>query len=262
MAFNDCQLVEDQALSRIIFLLVAGMCIVASAPSEAQVSLCADCHFANPQADPDPNHLQDWDRSAHGRNQVGCEGCHEGNAATAESFLAHQGVLTSRNPSSPVHRTNLPRTCGACHTGAFVAFQKSRHHELLGQGSGDGPTCSTCHGSVGADLLSPRRLEQQCSSCHGADGVYPQPDVALQGRLLLEEVTLVRELLRQSAGLIERVEDPTRRQQLEYDYEQAQVPLTEAVQAAHAFVFDQMKERLTTARERSIVLLNDLANPN
>jgi hypothetical protein len=40
------------------------------------------------------------------------------------------------------------------------------------------------------------------------------------------------------------------------------VPLTEAVQAAHAFVFDQMKERLTTARERSIVLLNDLANPN
>lgn len=248
-------------MSRFMFLLLLGLCVIVSAPSEAQVSRCADCHFANPQADPDPDHLQDWDRSEHGRNRVGCEGCHKGNAATTESFLAHQGVLNSRNPSSPVHRNNLPRTCGACHTGAYVAFQKSRHHGLLSEGSTDGPTCSTCHGSVGADLLSPRRLEKQCDSCHGPDGVYPQPEVALQGRRLLEEVALVRELLRQATGLIERVEDPTRRQNLEEDYQQAQVPLTEAVQAAHAFVFDQMKERLTTARERSIALLNELANP-
>jgi hypothetical protein len=248
-------------LSRIMFLLILGLCTLASAPGEAQESRCADCHFANPQADPDPNHLQDWDRSPHGRQRVGCEGCHKGNAATTESFLAHQGVLTSRNPSSPVHRNNLPRTCGACHTGAFVAFQKSRHYELLGEGSGDGPSCSTCHGSVGAELLSPRRLQQQCETCHAADGDFPQPDVAFQGRLLLEEAALVRELLRQATGLIERVEDQTRQRVLEDAYQQAQVPLTEAVQAGHAFVFDQMKERLTTARERSIVLLNELANP-
>ncbi len=244
-----------------MFLLVLGLCTFAGASSEAQESRCADCHFANPQADPDPNHLQDWDRSPHGRNRVGCDGCHKGNAATTESFLAHQGVLTSRNPSSPVHRNNLPRTCGACHTGAFVAFQKSRHLGLLGEGNADGPTCSTCHGSVGAELLSPRRLETQCESCHGADDVFPLPEVAFQGRLLLEEVVLVRELLGQATGLIARVEDDTRKREFEEALQQAEVPLTEAVQAAHAFVFDQMKERLTTARERSIVLLNALANP-
>lgn len=248
-------------MSRLLLLLIFGLLTIASTPAEAQESRCADCHFANPQADPYPSHLQDWERSAHGRNRVGCEGCHGGNPETTESFLAHQEVLNSRNPSSPVHRTNLPRTCGACHTGPFVAFQRSRHYELLTEGSRDVPSCTTCHGSVAAELLSPRRLEQQCDSCHGADEEFPQPEVAFQGRLLLEEAMLVRELLRQSEELIERVRDESRQRELEEDLRQAQVPLTEAVQAAHAFVFDQMRERLTTARERSIALLNELANP-
>lgn len=248
-------------LSKITFLLILGFWLVASAPSDAQQSRCADCHFANPQADPDPDHLLDWERSPHGRQRVGCESCHKGNAATTESFLAHQGILTSRNPSSPVHRNNLPRTCGACHTGAFVAFQRSRHFELLGEGRGEGPSCSTCHGSVAADLLSPRRLQTQCQKCHGQDGEFPQPEVSFQGRLLLEEAALVRELLRQASELISRVDDDARRARFEQAHQQAQVPLTEAVQAAHAFVFDQMKERLTTSRERSIALLNELANP-
>lgn len=246
---------------RFAISLMFAFFIFAASSSEAQQSRCADCHFANPQADPDPDHLHDWERSPHGRERVGCESCHQGNAATAESFLAHQGILTSRNPSSPVHKNNLPRTCGACHTGAFVAFQKSRHFELLNTGAPEGPSCSTCHGSVAARLLSPRRLEAECQDCHGPEGTFPQPEVALQGRQLLEEVTLVRELLRQASELIERVDDDARRAELQYAYDQAQVPLTEAVQAAHAFVFDQMKERLTTARERSIALLNELANP-
>ena len=44
------------------FLLMLGCWLVASAPSDARQSRCADCHFANPQADPDPDHLLDWER--------------------------------------------------------------------------------------------------------------------------------------------------------------------------------------------------------
>ena len=44
-------------------------------------------------------------------------------------------------------------------------------------------------------------------------------------------------------------------------YTQAEVPLTEAVNAGHAFVFTALRERLETARRRSAVLLEDLANP-
>ena len=248
-------------MSKTTFLLMLGFWFVASARSDAQQSRCADCHFANPQADPDPAHLLDWERSPHGRSRVGCESCHQGNAATTESFLAHQGILASRNPSSPVHRNNLPRTCGACHTGPFVAFQRSRHFELLGEGRDEGPSCSTCHGSVAAGLFSPRRLQARCEKCHAQDGVFPQPEVPFLARLLLEQATLVKELLRQASELISRVENDARGITLENARQQAQVPLTEAVRAAHAFVFDQMKERLTISRERSIALLNELANP-
>ncbi len=230
-------------------------------PGWAQQNRCADCHIANLQADPVPEHTYDWEVSAHGRNFVGCEKCHGGDATTFESFLAHTGILTSRNPASPTHRTNLPRTCGKCHIGPFVEFQKSRHYELLREGRGEGPTCSTCHGAVAARLLSPRSLEKRCNTCHGPDGVHPNSDFAPDGRILLQEVNAVRELLATAPKLIGRVKDPVRKRALEDAYEQAQVPLREAVNSAHAFVFAQMRERLEAAKERSEALLTELANP-
>lgn len=232
-----------------------------ASPGWAQESSCADCHFANPQADPLPEHTHDWEMSAHGRKLVGCEKCHEGDATTFESFLAHRGILTSRNPASPTHRTNLPQTCGKCHIGPFVEFQKSRHYQILREGQGEGPTCSTCHGPVAARLLSPRSLERRCDTCHGPEGVHPNSDYPPDGRILLTEVNAIRELLEPAPRLIDRVKDPKRKAALEVALEQAQVPLREAVHSAHAFVFDQMRERLKSAKERSEALLMELANP-
>ena len=243
-----------------IIVFSLGSVLALAVVTSAQDSRCADCHFANPQADPDPDHLLDWERSAHGRERVGCERCHGGDASTTESFIAHRGILASRNPSSDTHRVNLPRTCGRCHTGAFVGFQRSRHYELLSEGADDGPTCTTCHGAVAARLLSPRRLEQQCSACHGEGAVTPEPTYPVAGRVLLEEVSNVRALLRQARELIDRVDDEGRRSQFNDQYEQAEVPLVEAVSNAHAFVFAQMRERLSTSRLRAETLLNDLAN--
>jgi Cytochrome c7 and related cytochrome c/Cytochrome c554 and c-prime len=229
--------------------------------SAQQQSSCADCHFANPQADPDPDHTSDWEMSPHGRRSVGCETCHGGDATKFESFLAHRGILASRNPASPVYRTNLPRTCGVCHTGPFVAFQRSRHFQLLEEGKTDGPTCSTCHGAVAARLLSSRALEKECEGCHGEKAAFPKPGFPVKARILHDQVQAVRELLSSVPRLLRRIDDQARRKQLEDAYEQAQVPLTEAVQAAHAFVFDQMEERLATAKTRSEALLDALANP-
>ena len=77
--------------------------------ARAQSSSCVDCHYANPDA---PCHLSEWKRSAHGRHDVGCEKCHGGDPTVYDAFRAHLGILGSRNPSSPVNRVNLPRTCG------------------------------------------------------------------------------------------------------------------------------------------------------
>lgn len=229
-------------------------------PLLGQGSRCADCHFANPDA-PNAQHLLEWDYSAHERNGVGCDACHGGDPSTFEPFLAHQGILNSGNPASPVHRRRLPRTCGGCHIGPFVAFQKSKHFEMLEGGNDEAPTCSTCHGDVAAHLLSPKGLEARCASCHGEGKVDPQPEFAPQGRLLLEGVHEVRQTLREVPRMLERIKDPQRRQQLEAAYEQAEVPLIEAVRAGHSFVFEALEERLNTARRRAEALLEELANP-
>jgi len=170
-------------------------------------------------------------------------------------------MLGRQNPASPIHRSNLPRTCGACHAGPFEAFQKSRHYELLREGNRDTPTCVTCHGEVGAYLLSPKALHSQCSSCHGAGKIAERTDLPAEGRMMLSSVREVREMLDQARKLIERVKESDRRANLDAELAEALGPLTEAVQVAHMFVFDQMQEKVAEARRRAELLLEELANP-
>jgi len=226
---------------------------------EAQ-SRCADCHFANPGSTPG-NHLSEYDLSAHGRAQIGCERCHGGDPTTFEPSLAHREILNSRNPASPLRRENLPRTCGTCHTGPFVAFQKSRHYELLRSGSQDAPVCTTCHGEVASNLLSPRGLQSQCASCHGEGKRAPRTDYPPEGRMMLEGIRDARALLKEARNFIGRVKDPARRTALEQAAQQAEVPLVEATNAGHAFVYDDLEERLSVARQRIADLFERLANP-
>ena len=238
-------------------------------------SNCADCHFANMyeagevgEASPYYSfdhfhvfHMSAWERSAHARNSVGCDSCHGGNAATFESFQAHRDILNSRNPASPANRRNLPATCGTCHIGQFVAFQKSKHYALLEEGNKEVPICSTCHGAVAAQLLSPKALENQCKKCHGEKKRFPRPDDPAHAREMLESILEVRMLLDEARSLIRRVQDEKRRTSLQDAYDQAEVPLIEAAAAGHSFVFDQLHERRDVARRRAQALLEELANP-
>jgi hypothetical protein len=233
-----------------------------SLSAAAQDGSCAGCHIANPEA-PDIDHIMDWEHSAHGRSGISCESCHGGDATSFDRFTAHQDVLTSRNPASPVHRANIPRTCGSCHPGPFVAFQRSHHFEMLEEGNPSVPVCTTCHGDVAARLLSPRSLEARCQRCHqGRRGAPERPEFAPLARSMLAGVDEVRALLNQARPLLRRVDDAERRLALEEAWNQANVPLVEAAEAGHAFVFDELESRLAVARERAERLLDDLANPD
>lgn len=234
--------------------------LFAFAVSAIAQSRCADCHFANPAA-PDTAHLSNWDGSAHRRNNVGCEKCHGGDATTFEPLLAHRGILKSTNPASPVNRKNLSTTCGACHAGPFVAFQKSQHFALLKKGDTRIPVCSTCHDAAGTWRPSARSLETECRQCHGPGGIAPRAGRAEAARTLYEALHESRDRMKSARLLIDRVVDKARRDQMEAAYQQTEVPLRQAVQAGHEFVYDDLKERLSTARERLDALLRQLANP-
>jgi hypothetical protein len=251
----------NRRLGAILILALAASAVAIATPAVAQInqSRCADCHYANPTS-PRQDHLQEWDRSPHSRNNVGCEKCHRGNPAEFEPFLAHRGVLNSSNIESPVNRRNLPTTCGACHVGPFVAFQDSRHYQLLQTGSNNGPTCSTCHGDTDGRLLSPKALASQCNQCHGPGEQAPRAERARQVRDQYEGLKVVREQMKLAQSLIRRVDNKTRRTELTQAYEQAQVPLTRAVNAGHKFVYDELREYLGVAQQRVEALLNRLAN--
>ena len=103
--------------------------------------------------------------------------------------------------------------------------------------------------------MSPTGLERTCDSCHGEDGVAPRPGKAANARLLLEGAAEVQESLEATRHLIERIQDSGRRAELEEAYNQAEVPLIQAGQAGHRFVFDALEERLGVARERTAALL-------
>jgi len=243
------------------FVLLAGASYAA-----AQGSRCADCHIANaPSALPNWSgfalrHLQDYDSSAHRRNNTGCDRCHGGNPNTFENFLAHKDMLPPSSPASPANKVNLPKTCGACHTGPFVAFQKSQHYKLLQTGDDRGPTCSTCHGEVAANLLSPTALGKQCAQCHGEGQPQARPGRAEDARFLMSEVKEVRDRLKEAQSIIRHIKNKDVRAKFEEQYRQAEVPVIEARNAGHEFVFDNLKERLGRARERTEALIDALAN--
>jgi hypothetical protein len=246
--------------SRVGLVLLALALFAAPVAAQQERSLCADCHFAN-LGGPSPRHLADWESSPHGRNNIGCERCHGGNSNTVEAFPAHQAIVHGNGLDNPVNRRNLPRTCGGCHAGPFAEFQSSKHFTLLRNGDPDAPTCSTCHGEVAANLLSPKGLENQCNACHGRGKEHARPEYGANARLLLTQVRDARTILNYVKPLIERVKDEKLRTSLQADYGQAQVPLNEAIHAGHSFVFDNMQERLTVAIHRAEALSDRLANP-
>lgn len=229
-------------------------------PALSQQSRCADCHFSRPDA-PALEHRADWDRSAHSRNNVGCEKCHGGDAATFEPLLAHRGILNSSNPASPVNRRNLSVTCGTCHVGPFVAFQKSQHFALAEKGDARVPVCTTCHGGAGSLRPSARALETECAQCHGPKQIAPRTEHAEAARTLYDALHESRDLMNTMRSLINRVSDKPRRAQLDAAYQQAEVPLIQAVHAGHQFVYNELKERLSVARQRMEAVLGQLANP-
>jgi len=248
--------------------LVAGLFIAAmlwcrpdvAVAQPAGQSRCADCHFAQASQFA-TSHITSWEVSAHSRANVGCDGCHGGNAGTFEAFLAHREVLPPSNPSSPVHRSRIVTTCGRCHAGPFVNFQKSRHFQLWESGNTAVPTCVTCHSDTGSRLMSPKALEGQCASCHGAGKAAARPEFPARGRAALEGIRDTRALLKEAKGLITRVNDPARRARLTDLAQQAEVPLVEATRAHHAFVYDTLEERLELARRRVAMLFDEVANP-
>ena len=125
--------------------------------------------------------------------------------------------------------------------------------------SRDGRTRTTIQS--GKNTQGEEALQGQCASCHGAGKSTPRPPYASQARLFFDGINETRGLLRTAKTVIARVTDRQTRERYEHASEQAEMPLTQAVHAAHSFQFDErLAEQLSMARQRVDRLLAQLAN--
>jgi cytochrome b subunit of formate dehydrogenase len=134
---------------------------------------CATCH-ADEQAA--------YDRSFHGKAVQG------GNSKAASCVDCHgspHDLLPASDPKSRVHHSNIPATCGACHSRQLVmqdggqsaqmvsSYAQSVHGHAVAAGSEKAAVCTDCHGTHeildAKDAKSPIfkfNVPATCGQCH------------------------------------------------------------------------------------------------
>ena len=84
----------------------------------------------------------------------------------------HGAHKISRNTdrNSPIHHTNVAKTCGKCHVKFEEIYNNSIHGQLLKDGDKRGPVCIDCHSShqiePPKDGHFKRGSDERCGKCH------------------------------------------------------------------------------------------------
>jgi len=144
------------------------------------VKTCTKCHgdpayvrAYNPSLPVDQ--LGKYRTSVHGkRNAAG-----DVNVAECASCHGSHGILASTDVKSSVYPTNIPATCGRCHSDAaymkeyriptdqYAKYSRSVHGIALLQRNDLGaPACNNCHGNHGATPPGVESISKVCGTCH------------------------------------------------------------------------------------------------
>jgi nitrate/TMAO reductase-like tetraheme cytochrome c subunit len=146
---------------------------------------CVDCHQAVAKLQEFPHE----DKLA----PVSCAACHDDQAAkyhdSIHAWAKEKAGLTTAAPScadchgkhdirgtddrdARVYRSNVPKTCGACHQGVVDHYQQGVHAAALKSGNAAAPVCTDCHTAhriQRADSDAWRlAVTGECGSCHSA----------------------------------------------------------------------------------------------
>ena len=132
---------------------------------------CAKCH-SNAGLNGEykmkyPNAAEQYMDSIHGRALLkmglivapSCNDCH-----------GVHNIKRGVDRDSPIHKSNVPKTCGKCHVGVEQIYESSVHGQLLVKGDVRGPVCTDCHTSH--EVETPRNghfkmaSDARCGKCH------------------------------------------------------------------------------------------------
>ncbi len=184
-------------------VLFASLLAAASAAQDKGVAVdqCHRCHATLSREGVVGEHLAEYEVSPHGRAHIGCARCHGGESSEKDKEKAHEGVRRPSDPLSRVHGKRQPATCGECHSKVLASFEGSKHARAL-QDKGVGPTCTTCHTSMGSGILGVEEVAETCKSCHKPGGVARDKGQAVYAARLLVEVVSTQRAIALADALV------------------------------------------------------------
>lgn len=141
---------------------------------------CADCHtgFDAEEIPHSPNirrvdclqchDIEEYAESVHARLYARTK-----SGATCTRCHGTHNILPGLNPGSQVARSNIPTTCGQCHTSVLSHYDRSDHGRALAGGVKGSPVCTDCHGEHSIQTITSSaspvsRLSETavCLHCH------------------------------------------------------------------------------------------------
>ncbi len=157
---------------------------------ERNVACSLECHEDRVRQLATANYEQ-WSESVHAIKGIYCEACHGGDPKQPTKENAHTGIKNITDTDSPVYYTNVPKTCGKCHSGELANFEESKHFQRL-EALKLAPTCTTCHAPHKFTVMNPEDFRYSCGNCHSATKKIASYEVPLKAEDLLNKVNKLK----------------------------------------------------------------------
>lgn len=182
LCHEDKTLVKTNAAGRSVSLYVDAVKLKASAH---KTNTCASCHSDLTDKHPDDNVPA---------KPANCAACHQrfsdsygasvhglaakaGDAAAPTCKDCHDSheVVKANNPASPLHFSNLTKTCGVCHAAEAAEVSASVHGQGSAAGEREAATCVDCHAEHQIMALRTNATlkisAEVCSRCHASERI-------------------------------------------------------------------------------------------
>lgn len=157
---------------------------------ERNVGCSLECHEERVRKLATANYQQ-WSESVHALKGITCEACHGGDPKQATKEKAHTNFKNATDPDSPVYYTNVPKTCGKCHSRELTNFENSKHFQML-EALKLAPTCTTCHVPHTFTVMNPEEFRQSCGNCHSVYKKVAPYDIPLKAEDMLRKVNKLK----------------------------------------------------------------------
>ena len=175
----------------VILLLLSVFLILVSVSYSDAADTCVECHkdikFLN-QNRVLFDYYNNWINSTHEIEGVKCMDCHGGDPTKRDKKSAHKNNFSSLTVTDRFFFKKISERCGKCHEAVLKKFTESKHYKVL-LDKGTGPHCSTCHGSMNAEVYYTSVISRSCKTCHN-EYTKNLPDVVGEADKILHRINV------------------------------------------------------------------------